>query len=305
VTVEYHPRHVEANRLQGTRSSSGAPFIFFGLLLPGIGVILTAVGLGLGWRTGRLLRLGLPADGYIETCRLPTQRSHGSASAGESTVTWSSSRTSPALPLAEFREQAWAQQQAALATARKLQDNPAARGCGWTLAFLVALFFGGGFGALSLAMAAVGILSALDQPAARVLHVALAAGGVGALLGTSLLMFWLVRKQRQRLSPEAAMARPAAFNRVECTLSFYLADGESTGQTKRTLSLTGDDADEQPRPLLYDPKKPARTLLLDEIGLPLQVGDTGQWLYAAAWPVSRLALVLLALSVPVVAWFVI
>jgi hypothetical protein len=305
VTVEYDPRHVEANRLKGTRSSSGGPFVVFGLVLPGLGGLITAAGLWSGWKASRLMRRGLPSAGYVQTCRLPARRSRGSAHAGGTTVTWSSSASQPEMPVAEFREQIWAQQRAALATARKVRENPVARGCGWTLAFLFAVAFGGGVTAALLATAAAIVLPALDVPAETVLHAALGLGCAGLLLGTFLVMRWIIRKERQRQAAESPDARPPAFDQVECTLSFWLADGESTGQTQRTLRLTGDEEDEQPRPLLYDPTRPARTLLVSEIGLPLQIDDEGQWLYAGAWPVLRLALMVLALGVPVVAWFLV
>jgi hypothetical protein len=303
VTVEYHPQRVEANRLKGTRSSSGGPFILFGLLLPVIGLLITGGGLWSGWKRSRLLRLGLPSSGYIDTCRLPAKRSHGSAQMGESTVSWSSSSSQPALPLAEFREQIWAQHRANLAMARKMQENSLARGCGWTLALVIAFFFGGGITAMLLVITVLIVMSLLDFPGNQIVPVALVMGGAGELLGTVLLMRWFIRKERQRLSPETAKARPAAFNQVECTLNFWLADGQSTGQTQRTLSLTGDDEDEEPRALLYDSSRPARTLFVSEFDLPLQVDEEGQWSYAGAWPVFRLVLIVLALSVPIIGWF--
>ncbi len=304
VKVEYHPKHVEANRLKGTRASSGGPFILFGLLLPGIGLFLTGVGLWSGWKTSRLLRLGLASAGTIQTCKLPAKRSRGSVQVGGTKATCSSSSNEPGLPLVEFREQIWAQQREALAMARKMQENRLARGCGWTLAFLFALFFGGGITAMFLVFAVIVIMSAyLDLPPGKIFPVALSLGIAGELLGTFLAMRWIIRKERQRLSPEADNARPSAFNLVECTLSFRLANGKSTRRTQRTLRLTGDHEDEQPHPLLYDPRRPERTLLVSEIGLPLQVNDQGQICYAASWPVWRLALVVLALSVPIAGWF--
>jgi hypothetical protein len=155
VTVEYHPRHVEANRIKGTRSASGGAFIVFGLLVPAVGLVLTALGLWSGWRENRLLRHGLPSDGYIQTCRLPSKSSRGRAAAGGMTVTWSSSGGEPEQPLDEFRDRIWAEHRAALDTARRVRENRIARGCGWTLAFAFALFFGGGMGAVVLGLLAL------------------------------------------------------------------------------------------------------------------------------------------------------
>jgi hypothetical protein len=305
VTVEYHPEYVEANRLKGTHATSGGPFVLFGLLFPAIGLLITGVGLGLAWKTNRLLRLGLPSEGYIQTCRRPTQRSRGSAHMGDASVSWSSSSQQPEYPVAEFRNMIWAQQQANLETARRMQNNKFARGCGWTLAFLFALFFGGSFMAVLLVLVAVGGMALLGFPPEKILPVGLTVGGVGVVLGAFLLMRLIIRKERQRFAPENANARPAEFNRVECTLTFWLTDGVNSGQTNRTLSLKGDEEDEQPRPLLYDPRKPSRTLFVSEFGLPLQIDDEGRWLNTRSWPILRLALVVLALGVAVAGWFLI
>jgi hypothetical protein len=132
----------------------------------------------------------------------------------------------------------------------------------------------------------------------------LTAAAVGAVLGAALVMRWIILRER-RLSAAGRGERPAAFDRVECLLSFRLADGRSTGETRRALRLTGGDEDEGPRPSLYDAARPARTLFVSEFSAPLRVDDGGRWRYGRAWPGVRMALVLLALIVPALGWFLV
>jgi hypothetical protein len=304
MAVEYHPRHLEANRLKGTRSDSGGPFVLFGLVLPALTLGLTAVGLRLAWTEHRLLRHGVLADGFVQQCRLPQQSSGGKVRVSGFSLSWSAPEEGYE-PIAEFREGVWGQHKQAVESARQMDRQPVARGCGFALAFVFAFALGGTFGAFALALPTILVVFALGLANdGRGIAAFLIAGGAGWLLGTALVLRWMIRKHPERLSDEHLQERPAQFDRVDCLLTFYLEDGESVGETKRALRLEGDEQDEEtPHPLLYDPKKPSRTLLLREVSVPVTVGDDGQWRYARGWPFVRLALVALALPLPAVAWF--
>src|SRR5262249_24292311 len=150
------------------------------------------------------------------------------------------------------------------------------------------------------ALPALLLAAALDLKNGRDVPLVLACAGVGFALGTFLLIRWVLRRHARTTVDQ----RPAAFNRVECLLGFWLADGESTGQTNGALASADGPEDEEPRPLLSEPRKPGLTLLRAELSVPLQVDEEGQWHYPRGWPVVRLALVLLALPLPVVGWLV-
>lgn len=306
VTVEYHPRHLEANRLKGTRSDSGGPFVLFGLVFPVLTLGLTAVGVRLAWTEHRLLRHGALAEGFVQRCRLPQQSSGGKLRVSGLSLSWSGPEEGYE-PIAEFREGVWARHQEAVERARLMDRKPVARGCGFALAFVFALALGGTFGAFALVLPTILAVFALGLANdGRGVAAGLAAGAVGGLLGTALVLRWMIRKHRERLSDEHLQRRPASFDRVDCLLAFTLEDGESVGETKRTLRLEGDEQDEEtPYPLLYDPQKPARTLLLSELSVPLSVGPDGQWNYAGGSPVARLALAALAAVLPAAAWFLV
>ncbi len=306
LTVEYHPRHLDANRIKGTRAQSGGPFVLFGLFLPALTLALTAAGLWSARTEYRLLRHGVYSEGCVQQCRLPSQGSRGSAQVSGFSLSWSSAREGYQ-PIAEFRDAVWSQHQEAVEKARQMHAKPLARGCGFALGCAFAFPVGGAFGAFALALPTFLVLLGLGLVGnGREVAPVLIAGGVGWLLGAGLLLRWMVRKQRERIADERLRERPAQFDRVDCLLTFWLDDGASAGETQRTLRLEGSEADEEtPHPLLYDPGKPSRTLLLRELSVPLAVGEDGQWRYARGWPVVRLALIALALPLPAAAWFLV
>lgn len=303
LTIEYHPRQLEANRIKGTRAASGGGFIFFGLILPGLGLVISLFGVWLGWRESRLLRLGIPTEGFVHSCRLPTKRSSGSASTDGGSISWSSSKTEPEQPVADFRDRIWQRHRADIASAQKMFQNRFARGCGFTAAIAFAICFGGVLGAMILAVPTlVGFLTLGAQNVNPVPYVVIMAA-LGLVIGTTIALRWMMKKERRRQSADAANERPAAFDQVECKLTFWLADGESVGETKRTLKLLGTEEDEVPRPLLYDPNKPSRALFVTEFTSPAEIDEDGNWQSSKPMPVVRLVLVNLALLAPVAAWW--
>lgn len=304
VTVEYSPRHPEASRLKGTSSQSGGPFILFGLLLPAGSLALTAFGLWSARLESRLLRHGLGSEGFIQFCRPPATRSGGKASGGGVNVSWSTTSQPDFQSLDDFRESARQRHRAAIENARAMAERPVMRGIGMGCGVVFALLFGA-WGAFALAIPAVVVLIALDLMAGDAVFIPVVLAGLGWLLGGILTFRWMRRKHQEQIADENLDARPAAFDRVECLIRFYLEDGESVGEIRRTMALSGDEADEEARPLLYDPEKPSRALLVSELTLPLALDEEGQWHWEGGWPMVRGALVLVALVVAVIGYFLV
>jgi hypothetical protein len=253
-------------------------FIFLGLL-PTFGLLFTANGLMQAWRTSRLLRHGIPAAGYIQTCR--------------NSITPATGAKQPELPLIEYRELAWRR--------HETTPQPPSRflvGCtGVVVVTLLVVVLGalGAFLAVSLALLGVFFFGALGDLEPEMI---LTIGGAGAVL-CWLRLIWGLRPRRQQADTDALKGLPTDFQNVICTVGFRLADGTSAVVTKHGWRLKGDESDEQPRPLLYDPRQPARTLFIKELGFPLQVDEQGNWTCERPWPFVRVALVLVALAAPI------
>jgi hypothetical protein len=296
VTVEYHPRHVEANRVKGTRCDSGGPFVLFGLLLPAASLALLGFGLWAARTEVRLLRKGEPALAYINACRLPSRKG-GRAQVGGVSMDWSGPANAYQ-PLADFLASVRQEHQAALDWARGTQQSKFVAGCAAVFAF----WFAGTFGlVLSGLVAAFWLVPMLGFGPNDPRPVFVTAGVVGLLCG-GVAALWARRRYRASAAAVPVGGRSPALDRVECQLAFYLADGETVGETTRTLRLADGPEDEEPRVLLYDPARPSRTLLYDELTAATKVDEQGAWACDRPWPLGRAVLVAAALPLPLLAW---
>jgi hypothetical protein len=290
VTVEYHPRRVEANRLKGTTAQGGGFFVFFGLLIPVLAAVLCGIGLYFVWWELRLLKHGLPAEGYVTGCRLAKRQ--GQASAGDASVSWSSQAAYQ--PLEEFQAMIHAQHQAALAQAQ----SRVGVGCAAVFAFC---FFAMFFGILSAVVTAFVVIVGAPAVGLRTADWDLWLILLGGLLGGVTAGVVAVRKTLSNAAkPVDVSATPSLFKSVECVL--WYARDEGDGEAYRTLQLHGDGRDAEARPLLYDPVKPSRILLAEELSGKPEVGEDGSW-RCARRPWLRLVLATAALATPAVAWW--
>jgi hypothetical protein len=89
---------------------------------------------------------------------------------------------------------------------------------------------------------------------------------------------------------------------TQCVFEFRPPGGEPV-QVKGSAPLRPDEADEPPRPVLYDPANPKQAALLSEIAPGLAVSPSGGWEAPGGLPaLMRLATVALLVGGPILAW---
>jgi hypothetical protein len=273
VTVEYDPARPEVNRLEGTSAalpvSPAVPLLGMAVVVG----LLVAVGVGSGLRRVRLLRRGEPGWAWLTSCLIQE------------------GKRSVALPLEDYKERLREQRR----QWRESAHNPWAVGCFWVAGLVSALgasIFLGIAGALAVQIG-------FGPPGGSTPPIAWGAGGVAVVVSLVVLVGVPIARARRRWLAHAAAkdgdAGSYPLPRVSCEYSFDDPAGAThTGRVR--IRFAALDEEEPPRPLVYDPARPRRLLLLDGLShRPVIRGDDGWDTTCQVGPIVRAVVLLVGL----------
>lgn len=308
VIVEYSPKEPGLNRLKGTRTTEyprGVEFIWFALVLVPLapGGFLLLRGLARGRRQIRLLRQADLAEATVIACRFTFDRS------------------SPALPVAEFRER-WQEQWTRIVVGKSMGLVSGLIGC-IMLPIILATILGSVAALFSLIMviffdwpASINGRLVTDKtesvPYLLKFFAAWTFGGVAGIFLIRFLSLSIKGRMVTRRLREMAAAVPASVPlpekdvrlEVEMTFEFRTPDSEVV-RARDVAVLSGSLGDEARELVLYDPARPKRAVLLDGLSVPVRLMGDGKWgdLPGLAPRIRMGVLALsLALGVPLIGW---
>jgi hypothetical protein len=276
VTVEYDPDHPVTNRIRGTRTSPYTPWVLLVLLFPAAGLLVALGGLLAGRRRLRLLRDGECTAATVTACRF---------GAGEDAAD---------VPVAEYKQR--------LANLRGGFGGSALVAFAgaflwvWTLLATVFLVFG-----TVVCVAALVLVFVVPMPPRE--------KSLFGLAVTAFLVLWLtmglfmVRHGWQAVwAAGRRHQEPAPYPPVNCAFEFRPPDG-AVVQARGAGRLAEVRGAEPPQPVLYDPARPTRALLLSGLWPAVRVGPYGGWeTTAGADAFLRLFVVLLLVAGPLAVW---
>jgi hypothetical protein len=276
VTVEYDPAHPGTNRIQGTRTSPYTPWVLFVLVFPLAGLGVALGGLMAGRRRGRLLRDGELAPATVTGCAF---------GAGEDATY---------LPLPEYRNRmAAAGQGFGMNAVLTFATGYLALWSALATGFLI-------FGTLFCVVALVVVLFVFPMPPRERILFALAISGfliIWVTMGSFMTRTGWQAFRALRLRGQVPVRPP-----VGCAFEFRTPGGDVV-QAKSSGRLPEDIDPEPPQPVLYDPERPSRALLLSGLAPDVRIGPGGAWESSAgAGALLRLGVVLLLLAGPLVVW---